>query len=439
MTEANDQLRHARERVESPHAPGQPASRQDLAEMANEWIWQHRGRRTDLDANYVGKLERGLIRSPQADYRAALRAITGVRTDPELGFRVRRHSSPAVGNVDRKEFIRAVIGVGAAAVSSAPLLELLTPDQATPVPNIVTQADIDGVRTAAQVFGSWDNHYGGGLAREAVIAQLRHSAEMLDSRCPENLRGELFSSVGFLGHVCAMMAFDAYAHDDARRMFRFTQACADEAGDWNLRAKTLSSIARQAIWCGDPDEGLTLTEMALVRADRLTATERAMLLAARARALAKLGRVQETLRTVGLADEQFSQADPANDPAWMRYYDRAQHLGDTGHALWDLAVRQGQAEQEAASRLASAVAGHTETYVRSRAMSGIKLASLTMTVGDPQEAAVIGAQALKDARSLRSRRAADDLRDLAHRATVFERVDEVAELRHDIRNVLAAS
>lgn len=33
--------------------------------MVNEWIWQHRGRRTDLDANYIGKLERGLIRSPR--------------------------------------------------------------------------------------------------------------------------------------------------------------------------------------------------------------------------------------------------------------------------------------------------------------------------------------------------------------------------------------
>lgn len=162
-------------------------------------------------------------------------------------------------------------------------------------------------------------------------------------------------------------------------------------------------------------------------------------MAARARALAKLGRVEETLRTVGLADEQFTLADPVNDPDWMRYYDQAQHLGDTGHALWDLAVRHCKAEQEAASRLASAVAGHTETYVRSRAMSGIKLASLTMTVGDPQQAATIGTQALKDARSLRSRRAADDLRDLARRATVHEPVSEVAELRYGIRNVLAAS
>lgn len=123
----------------------------------------------------------------------------------------------------------------------------------------------------------------------------------------------------------------------------------------------------------------------------------------------------------------------------MRYYDQAQHLGDTGHALWDLAVRHGEAEQDASGRLAGAVAGHTDTYTRSRAMSGIKLASLTMTVGDPQEAAVIGEQALRDARSLRSRRAADDLRDLARRATAYEGVHEVASLHHDIRTVLAAS
>lgn len=41
--------------------------------------------------------------------------------------------------------------------------------------------------------------------------------------------------------------------------------------------------------------------------------------------------------------------------------------------------------------------------------------------------------------TLRSRRAADDLHDLARRATVFERVGEVAALRHDIGYVLVAS
>ena len=38
-------------------------------------------------------------------------------------------------------------------------------------------------------------------------------------------------------------------------------------------------MARQAVWCGDPDNRLTCTELALVRADRLTGTERAMIAA----------------------------------------------------------------------------------------------------------------------------------------------------------------
>ncbi len=43
-----------------------------------------------------------------------------------------------------------------------------------------------------------------------------------------------------------------------------------------------------------------------VRADRLTATERAMLFTVRARAFVKFGRVQDTANAVGMADEEWS-------------------------------------------------------------------------------------------------------------------------------------
>jgi hypothetical protein len=39
-----------------------------------------------------------------------------------------------------------------------------------------------------------------------------------------------------------------------------------------------------------------------------------------------------------MADEEFAHASPANDPAWMMYYDAAQHSGDTGHSLYDSAL-----------------------------------------------------------------------------------------------------
>ena len=432
MPEPNDLLQNARERTESPRSPGQPLSRAELADQVNAWIYNHTERRrvAELDGNYVGKLERGVIRWPQEDYRAALRAVLGARADTDLGFRRPGRSLATVTHVDRKDFLRAALGVSVGAMAR-PVSDLLGAHQAAPVPSFVGPAEIQGIRQAAVMFGTWDHAYGGGLVREAVAAQLRYSAQLLMARCADRHRRDLYTAVGFLGHTAGFMAFDAYAHDDARNMFRFALACAEEAADWHLRAKILSSMARQAIWCGDPDTGLTLVELAMVRADRLTHTERAMLLSARARALAKLRRTQDTLTTVGIADDEFSHAAPDNDPDWMRYYDTAQHRGDTGHALWDIAMT-GQFVTEATERLRQAVAGHTDTYARSRAISGIKLASLTMVTGDPQQASVIGRRTLAAAGAIRSRRAADDLRQLRTLTARYDRIDEVAELRHAI-------
>jgi transcriptional regulator with XRE-family HTH domain len=336
-------------------------------------------------------------------------------------------------SVDRREFIEASAGI--AAIAAMPAFELLASLSHTPAPKEVREHDIQQVRSAARMFTSWDHTYGGGIVREAVTAQLRWSAQLLETDCPERLRPALFSAVGYLSGVCGFMAFDAYAHEDARRMFVFGLTCAEAAGDWHLRAKLLSHMARQAIWCGTIDSGLTYTELALVRADRLTGTERAMLHTARARALAKLGRVKETLLAVASADEAFAESEPGKDPPWMAYYDYAQHHGDTGHALFDLAVH-GHPPITATHRLTEAVNGHTDAYARSRAISGTKLASLLMVTGDPHEAATVGQRAMDDAGRLRSWRAADDLRELHRFANPHAVMPMIAELRGRIRGLV---
>jgi transcriptional regulator with XRE-family HTH domain len=329
-------------------------------------------------------------------------------------------------SVDRREFIGASAGM--AVIAATPAFGLLASLSHAPAPDEVRECDIEQVRSAARTFTSWDHTYGGGIVREAVTAQLRWSAQLLETNCPERLRGALFSAVGYLSGICGFMAFDAYAHDDARRMFAFGLSCAEASADWHLRAKLLSHMARQAIWCRNPDNGLTCTELALVRADRLTGTERAMLHTARARALAKLGRIQETLGAVGDADEAFASSNPSEDPPWMAYYDYAQHRGDTGHALFDLAIH-GHSEPAAAERLTQAISGHSDAYARSRAISGSKLASLLMVTGDPREAVAAGQRAINDAGRLRSRRATDDLRELHRLASAHAVIPEVAELR----------
>ncbi|MBB5788272.1 XRE family transcriptional regulator [Jiangella mangrovi] len=475
MREPNEHLRLARESSPSADVPGTAMSRQELADRVNAVLFERTGRLHELDDNYIGKLERGIIRWPQASYRQALRDVLGASTDGQLGFvntrrlatapvvrlasalqpglvdahpphpqllsghaDVHGHADP-VGESDvrRQEFLRAAfVGVGGLLASPSTLLDLLAPLRPSDAPKRVGRGEIEQVRGAADLLVSWGHSHGGAGVREAANAQLRWFAQLLNAQSTAEVRVELHEAVGLLGHATAHMAFDACAYDDAQQIFKFALACSEEVGSWHLRAKVLSSMARQEIWRGEADAGLTYAELALVRSDRLTATEQAMLHTARARALAKLGRQQDTLRAVGQADEAFAFADPAGDPPWMAYYDAAQHAGDTGHALFDLTVHGHRTE--AASRLQTAIDGHTADYVRSRAMSQTKLASLTMAVGDPDEAVHIGMTAVADAGRLRSRRAAMDLAELRSYAGRHAGVPQVAELRHRLATALAS-
>jgi hypothetical protein len=436
VAEPNDQLRRARERTESPHATGEPLSRQELAELVNAWVYEHTDppRIIALDANYIGKLEQGTIRWPQDPIRrAAFRTILNARTDAELGFRRPRRST--LKDVDRQQFIRAALGVGAAtAAGPAALIRLLLPTQATRIPSVVGNNEIEDIRAATRMFDLRLINYGSGLVREAAVAQLRYCAELLNAHCPERLRGELHVAVGDLANTTAVMAYDALAYGDARRIQRFALACAEAAGHWQLRARVLADMASMEIRCGDADTALTLVEMAMVRADRLTATQRAHLFCNRADALARLRRMQDALTAVGMADEEFSHARPADDPPWLAFYDAAMHAASAGSALWPVALR-GQFVSEAAGRISAAVTGCSGQF--SRVYMQARLASLTMATGDPTEATAVGNDALDHAAQLRSGRVAEEFRTLRRTAARHAKLADVAELRRRIGTALA--
>ncbi|MFJ1644695.1 helix-turn-helix transcriptional regulator [Streptomyces sp. NPDC088258] len=337
--------------------------------------------------------------------------------------------------VDRRSFL-AVPGLAALAVPGA--ARLLQPTQPAPLPTEIRPRDIRELVEAAAFISRLDNQYGGdGIVKQTATTTMLWAEDLLHVKCPTDLRPVLFAAVARLGIVVAASHFDAYAHADARQTFRFAAVCAEEANEWHLRAKSYSFLARQAVWIGEPDQGLTYAELGLARYDRLTATERAMLHSARARAFAKMGQVQQTLAAVGAADDAFAQARPDEDPPWMTYYDEAQHHGDTGHALLDLALL-GHDPRHATRRLTTAVKGHDDLYARSRAISRTKLASLTMATGDPDQAAAIGHSALSEVGNLRSRRAADDVRELGRLAAKHSSNHNATTLRERVTATVPA-
>lgn len=343
----------------------------------------------------------------------------------------------AIGPPDQQRRGRARSSGSELVVRSDPLHLGLSPVSASALvggiaapalPDRVTPVEVNQIRDAAAFFEGWDFAYGGGIVREAVMAQLRWSAALLGADHDASHRSDLFSVVGYLAHTCAFMAFDDLATDDAWQMWRLALACAEEADDWPLRATILSALARQAMWLGRFDEGLTQAELALVRADRLSTIEQAKLHATKARLLAAMGRSAKALAALEAADTCFSATAPADVPPWMTYYDAAEHAGDTGHALADLAMHDRRVDA-ARTRLAAAVAGHTATFARSEALCQARVATLVMAVGDPHEAAQLGHGAVERARPIRSRRLGHYLGELAQQASRHQSIVEVTELR----------
>ncbi|MFI9755808.1 helix-turn-helix transcriptional regulator [Streptomyces collinus] len=342
--------------------------------------------------------------------------------------------SESLPPVDRRAFLAAT---SLAAFAPIDLARLVAPTAPPELPKRIRPTELNQLRLVADSIHRWDNAQGGGgLVGDFASRSMEWAVRLLSVDCPEQLRPELLGNVARLGIVVGATHFDAYSHDQARVAFKISSECAEEAGDWWLRAKTFSFLSRQATWLGDPDEGLTYAEKGLVRSDRLTPTIQAMLHSARARAFGKMHDVQGTLGAVGAADDAFARSNPAEDPVWMHYYDEAQHHGDTAHALFDLAIHKDQDPGRAAQRFATAVAGHSDNYARSRGISRTKLASLVMAKGDPMQAIAIGHQALDDVGRLTSRRAADDLKELRRFAGQHRTLEEAAHLRQRITTTL---
>jgi hypothetical protein len=104
-----------------------------------------------------------------------------------------------VAGVDRQQFIRATIG--ATAGGPFTFTDLIALAKPTPVHSVVGHVEVAEVCNAARAFAGWDNRYGGGLLREAAVAQLRYCAELLNARCSENVQADLFSRVHALAKL----------------------------------------------------------------------------------------------------------------------------------------------------------------------------------------------------------------------------------------------
>nr|WP_157528435.1 hypothetical protein [Kibdelosporangium sp. MJ126-NF4] len=438
--ESNDLLRAARDHADLTQG--------QLAELANAEVERLTGKLGAMDADYVGKLERGVHTWPNKHYRQALRSVLVVTSDAELGFRSTRHRGITVGSnsrrvnrgeddMERKAFLRVLAGSIAGMTFVDPVDEFVARASSGDAYRRVGRAEVAHIRHMARMFASQDHVFGGTPSAQAVVAQLSTSAELLDGQVhTDSVRQALFSAVGDLADTAAGMCFDAGMHHYAERCFRFSVGCATESGDWALRAKALSGMANLAVHQNRPDDALSFSEMALVRMDRLSPVVRAVMHTRHARALGSVGpeRGADCVSAVHRAEDAFAERG-GDEPEWIRYYDAARLERDSGRALLSLALNGGD-HREAQRRLRSAIDDFPADHSRGKALAMVNLAVLTMAREDPAHAVELGTTALESMGHVRSNRVVEALKQLRDRGKAHSGTPCVRELNRKIDEVL---
>ncbi|WP_058046469.1 hypothetical protein [Streptomyces roseifaciens] len=391
----------------------------------------------------------------------------------DIGLRS-AHQSPSVSGVDlpwagpqtvelisefsrsdlmlaRRGFLGASLALSAGPALIEPMQRWLAPGPAgrdgsgaaqdrTPRAGRLSGPELDLLESTTMMFRQWDAQCGGGLRRKAVVGQLHEVTDLLQEPQPEATSKRLFRAAAELAELAGWMSYDIGLHPTAQKYFVLALHAAKEAGDRSLGAYILSSMGRQMIHLGRPDDALELIHLGQY-GSRETATARtqAMLYAVEARAYANMGQPSKCKRAVNMAEDCFSDCSSGDgDPDWIRFFSEAELNAENAHSYRDLAYVAGRSPTYASlarpkmERAVELFAQDTEHH-RSYALNLIGMATVHLMEGEPEQSTVLAGKALKIAKQVRSERVNNRLRKTVDNAARdFGDVAEVVALTEQI-------
>jgi hypothetical protein len=288
--------------------------------------------------------------------------------------------------------------------------ELPEPDQ----PGRIGLADVEKIRATTAAFRNWDNLHGGGLSRDAVVAQLKATTGLLrHGRMSDAVGRELFAAVGDLASVAGWMTHDAGRSAEGQRYLLLGLRAASEAGDVGLAAHLLNCLSRVANHLSRIDDALEMVQFAQYGTRRLPPGRvKAVLAALEARYLAITGDISGFRRAAGAAADGLEATRPDNDPEWAQWFDAAEYHATIGIAHMLAAAHQPALIGTAITMTSKAIPLRPAERARSRAFDHIGLARAHVIAGDLDAADHAAATAIDIAGGVSSTRLADRMAEL---------------------------
>ncbi|MGW3656800.1 transcriptional repressor NsdA [Streptomyces sp. NPDC005151] len=304
-------------------------------------------------------------------------------------------------------------------------------------PSRLSGPELDLLESTTVMFRRWDAQCGGGLRRKAVVGQLHEVTDLLQEPQPAATAKRLFRCAAELAELAGWMSYDVGLQPTAQKYFVLALHAAKEAGDKPLGSYVLSSMSRQMIHLGRPDDALELIHLAQYGSrDCATPRTQAMLYAMEARAYANMGQPSKCKRAVRMAEDTFLDAgiEGEPEPDWIRFFSKAELYGENSHSYRDLAYVAGRSPTYASlaepiMKKAVEAFGEDDEHQRSYALNLVGLATVHLLKREPEQSTVLAERALRVAKKVRSERVNTRLRKTVDTAARdFGDIPAVAEL-----------
>ncbi|MET9146338.1 MULTISPECIES: hypothetical protein [unclassified Streptomyces] len=325
----------------------------------------------------------------------------------------------------------------------APPAPLTPPEQAAAArrPGRLSRPELELLESTTVMFRKWDAQCGGGLRRKAVVGQLHEVTDLLQEPQQEDTARRLFRVAAELAELAGWMSYDVGLQPTAQKYFVLALHAAKEAGDKPLGSYVLSSMSRQMIHLGRPDDALELIHLAQYGSrDCAGPRTQSMLYAMEARAYANMGQPGKCKRAVRMAEDTFADVEDWDepDPDWIRFFSEAELYGENSHSFRDLAYVAGRSPTYASlaeplmDKAVQLFAADDE-HQRSYALNLIGMATVHLLQREPEQSTRYAAHAMDVAKKVRSERVNTRIRKtVANAVRDFGDLGEVIDLTEQL-------